>query len=87
VVSAVFPPVPEKYVQDLPHAWIQEDLKAKIKSKRYRFLKRGIEVVKRLGYRKALNLYKANPSRFRALLNVKTAAEGKGKKPLSKEVS
>jgi len=65
---ALFPFILKKYINELPDAWIEEDLEVKGKFKRYRYIKEGIEIVKDLGYQKVLKMYMERPQKFEGLL-------------------
>ena len=47
---------------------LEKDLETKSHSIKFRYLKRGIEVVEELGYQKALHLYQTDPKKFRDML-------------------
>ena len=48
--------------------WIESDLTTKSTMKRYKYLKKGIQVVKGLGIKKSIHLYREDPQAFRDLL-------------------
>jgi len=68
VVRVLFPPILEKYFSHVPKSWVEKDLTEKCRLKRYRYLRKGIGVVRNMGYHKALDLYKTNPVGFYRLL-------------------
>lgn len=68
LVRVLFPPILEKYLSHFPPSWIERDLTEKCRLKRYRYLRKGIGVVRNIGYRNALDLYTRNPVAFYELL-------------------
>jgi hypothetical protein len=48
--------------------WIASDLTAKSAMKRYRYLKKGIQVVEKLGVQESIHIYREDPQAFRDLL-------------------
>jgi hypothetical protein len=48
--------------------WIESDLTAKSSMKRYRYLKKGIQVVEKLGVQESIHMYREDPQAFRDLL-------------------
>jgi hypothetical protein len=48
--------------------WIESDLTTKSTMKRYKYLKKGIQVVEDLGIKKSIHLYREDPQAFRDLL-------------------
>lgn len=68
IVYLLLPPILEDYLSELPESWIDKDRDLKIQYGRYRYLKRGITVVEKLGYQEAIRLYSADPATFRDLL-------------------
>jgi hypothetical protein len=68
LVHSLMPRILDNYLDPLPTVLVEKDLAAKSQSIKYRYLKRGIEVVVDLGYQKALHLYKTDPIKFRDLL-------------------
>jgi len=69
-IYVLLPPIVRKYLSDLPYSWIERDIESKSRLKRYRFLKKGIEVVKNMGYQKALSRYREQPFQFKRLFKV-----------------
>ncbi|MFH1122765.1 MAG: hypothetical protein V1758_03810 [Pseudomonadota bacterium] len=67
-VHSLLPGILKRYLPDLPASMIEEDLDAKRDFKKYRHLKRGVEMVNALGYGKAIELYREDPATFKALL-------------------
>jgi hypothetical protein len=68
LVHAVFPSIVQKYIPDLPASWIESDIETKSEFKKYRYLVKGIDVVKRLGYKKSIEMYQDDPMAFRRLV-------------------
>lgn len=68
LVHTLVPCFLEQCVKNLPYSLIEEDIEAKSRFEQYRYLKKGIEVVKSMGYKKALKMYKTDPIKFRELL-------------------
>ena len=59
-------------LDQLLYPYYKKDIEEKNTFRRYRYLNRGIEVVKGMGYQKALRLYMASPGRFKRLLHEST---------------
>jgi hypothetical protein len=55
-------------ITEFQSTWIESDLATKSTMKRYRYLKKGIQVVEDLGVKKSIHLYRENPHAFRDLL-------------------
>jgi hypothetical protein len=68
LVHCLMPRILDNYLDSVPSRLVAEDLAAKSQLMKYRYLKRGIEVVEDLGYQKALHLYMTDPKRFRDML-------------------
>lgn len=68
LVRVLFPPILEKYFSDLPATWIDRDLKDKSRLERYKYLRKGIGVVRDMGCRRTLDLYNRSPLAFYQLL-------------------
>jgi hypothetical protein len=68
LVNVLLPPVLERYGTPVPIELIDADLKSKGAYRKYRLLKKGIEVVREMGYKASLELYRQQPSKFRELL-------------------
>ena len=68
LVYAVFPSIVQKYIPDLPASWIESDIETKSGFKKYHYLVKGINVVKRLGYKKSIKMYQDDPMAFRRLV-------------------
>jgi hypothetical protein len=68
VLFALLPDIAEKYMKKLSSSMIHEDIEARCDFKKYRHLKKAIELVEEMGYERALRIYKANPVEFKELL-------------------
>jgi hypothetical protein len=67
-VRTLLPDILRNYINDLPESLIEKDLNAKVKIKKYRYLRKGIELVKHKGVLQTLHLYMNNPIEFKKLL-------------------
>lgn len=68
LVHCLMPRILDNYLNTIPSRLVESDLATKSQLTKYRYLKRGIEVVEDLGYQRALHLYKTDPKRFRDML-------------------
>ena len=68
LVHTLLPRILDNYLDFIPPRLVEKDLATKSQKEKYRYLKRGIEIVEVLGYQKALQLYKTDPKRFREML-------------------
>ena len=68
LVYALLPSTVEKYIPDLPDSLIESDIKTKVEFKKYRHLRKGIQIVDQLGYKKSIKMYRDNPMAFHHLL-------------------
>ena len=68
LVYSLLPPILEKKVGMHSQAFISKDIETKSDFTRYRHLKQGIDLVKRMGYKAAIRLYQDDPIAFRSLL-------------------
>jgi hypothetical protein len=68
LVKAILPPFFRKNVTQLPDAFIQKDAEAKLRFKKYRYLQKGVQVVKQMGCEKVIHMYRSDPGAFRRLL-------------------
>jgi hypothetical protein len=68
LVYALLPSTVEKYIPDLPDSLIESDIKTKVEFKKYRHLRKGIQIVDQLGYKKSIKMYRDDPMAFRHLL-------------------
>ncbi len=75
LVHAVFPSIVQKYIPELPASWIESDVETKSTFKKYRYLSNGINIVKRLGYKESIRMYRNNPMAFRRLVMQPTGSD------------
>jgi hypothetical protein len=68
LVNVLLPPVLERYGTPVPAELIDADLKSKGANRKYRLLQRGIEVVREMGYKTSIELYREHPFKFREML-------------------
>ena len=68
LAHCLMPRILDNYLDSVPSRLVEKDLATKSQLMKYKYLKRGIEVVEDLGYQKALHLYMTNPKRFRDML-------------------
>lgn len=68
LVNVLLPPVLERYGAPVPAELIDADLKAKESNRKYRLLQKGIEVVREMGYKNSIELYREQPFKFREML-------------------
>jgi hypothetical protein len=68
LVNVLLPPVLERYGTPIPAELIDADLRTKETNRKYRLLQKGIEVVREMGYKHSIELYREHPSKFREML-------------------
>lgn len=68
LVHALLPGYLRKHVKQLSSSLIKKDLEAKKAFERYRYLRKGISLVEKLGYKRALKTYMADPMAFKKRL-------------------
>jgi len=68
LVNSLLPPILENQVGEIPGDLISRDIETKNKIDKYCYLQQGIRVVRSLGYKASLALYKEDPAAFEALL-------------------
>ncbi|MEE4264752.1 MAG: hypothetical protein V2I56_18860 [Desulfobacteraceae bacterium] len=68
LVHSLMPRILDNYLDRVPSRLVEKDLETKSQLIKFRYLKRGIELVEDLGYQKALHLYKTDPGKFRDML-------------------
>lgn len=68
LVYALFPDFAKQYLRNLPTSLIDEDIETKYSFGKYKYLKRGISLVKSLGYEEVIRMYKEKTEEFTALL-------------------
>ena len=69
LVNELLPGFLAQHVEGFKREWIEDDLNLKQQMDRYRYLEKGIQVVRQLGVSKSLVLYQDNPGRFKFLMN------------------
>ena len=70
LVNIFFPQVVSRYIADFPQSEIEKSVHAKFSMQRYRYLPKGIEVVRNMGFRTAIGIYRRNPEMFREMVAV-----------------
>jgi len=68
LVDIFFPQVVSRYIADFPRAEIEKSVHAKFSMKKYRYLQKGIEVVRAMGFKNAIGIYRRNPEKFRDMV-------------------
>lgn len=68
LVYSLLPAVLEEHMDNLSDVWIEKDIESKSKLRRYRYLRKGIEIVQQLGSLQAVKMYKKDPRIFKNLL-------------------
>jgi len=68
LVYKLLPQFLDKNLPGFPSALIEADLNAKMKRKKYRYLRCGVDLVEKMGFENFLNLYKFDPDALRRLL-------------------
>jgi len=68
LVHSLMPRILDNYLDPIPTVLVEKDLATKSQLVKYRYLKRGIEVVAVLGCQQALHLYRTDPRKFRDML-------------------
>jgi hypothetical protein len=68
LVQALLPEFLNKHLKSLPHSLIAKDIEARSRFEKYKYLRRGIELVKKVGCHTYLKIYAESPRKFRELL-------------------
>jgi hypothetical protein len=68
LVDIFFPRVVSRYIAEFPPAEIKKSVQSKFRIKKYRYLQKGIEVVRNMGSEAAIGMYRRNPRKFRDLV-------------------
>jgi hypothetical protein len=68
LVYSLLPGYLRNHTSHFPPSLVKKDLESKKAFKRYRYLKQGIRVVEKMGYKKALKTYMKNPTAFKRRL-------------------
>ncbi len=69
LVYCLLPPILEKQIGVAPSVFIDRDIETKSGFPKYRHLRQGIELVKRMGHKDAIKTYLGDPVAFRNLLS------------------
>jgi hypothetical protein len=72
LVEIFFPQVVSRYISGFPQAEIKRSVEDKCSLQRYRYLQKGIQVVKMLGYKGAIEIYRQDPAKFRKMVAPET---------------
>ena len=72
---ALLPPFVEKYFDNFPPSLIKQDIESLGSFRQYRLLKKGIELVEDMGYRKTIEIYQEDPGVVKDLLALKRPPE------------
>ena len=72
LVEIFFPQVVSRYITGFPQAEIEQSVRDKCRLQRYRYLQKGIKVVKGMGYKTAIETYRRNPAIFRRMVAPET---------------
>jgi hypothetical protein len=68
LVEIFFPRVVSRYITGFPQAEINRSVHAKCSLQRYRYLQKGIEVVRMMGFKTVIEIYRRNPAMFRQMV-------------------
>lgn len=68
MVQVLVPCFIRSCVPNLPYSFIQEDIESKGELQKYRLLRKGVEIVESMGYKRALKMYSNDPMEFKKLL-------------------
>lgn len=68
LVDIFFPRVVSRYFAEFPPAEIETSVHSKFRIKKYRHLQKGIEIVRNMGSKAAIGMYRRNPGKFRDLV-------------------
>jgi hypothetical protein len=68
LVYSLLPGYLRNHTRHFPRSLIKKDLETKKAFKRYRYLKKGISLVEKMGYKKALKTYMTDPAAFKKRL-------------------
>jgi hypothetical protein len=68
LVHTMLPQFLETHVHNFSNALVEKDIESKMAFHQYRHLKKGIEIVEQMGCRKAVKMYREDPSAFKDLL-------------------
>ncbi|UCD78485.1 MAG: hypothetical protein JSW26_24235 [Desulfobacterales bacterium] len=68
LVDILFPQVASRYIAGFPRTEIEKSVHSKLSIKKYRYLQKGIEVVKAIGFKAAIGIYRRHPEKFRDMV-------------------
>ena len=68
IVANLLPCFFEKYFPNFSYSLLEEDLQSKNRFDKYRYLKKGIGIVEKIGYMKAIKMYQNDTAAFKKLL-------------------
>jgi len=68
IVNELLPSFLKMYITNLPSSLIEEDLQLKNRFKKYKYLQKGVCVVKKIGYMKAIKMYQNNTMAFKKMM-------------------
>jgi hypothetical protein len=68
LVYTILPSIVEKHIHNFPEFLIKADIKNRSKLVKYKYLKKGIKIVERLGFKNSIKMYQDDPLVFRNLL-------------------
>ncbi len=68
LVEIFFPRVVSRYIAGFPPAEIKRSVHAKCSLPRYRYLQKGIDAVRTMGFKTAIGIYRRNPETFRDMV-------------------
>lgn len=68
IVYTILPSIVEKYIHNLPESLVKADIENRSKLNKYKYLKKGMKIVERLGYKNSIKMYQDDPMVFRNLL-------------------
>ena len=77
-----FPQVAHKFLQNYKLSEMRHALNQKVHLQKYRYLKKGIRVIDKLGAGTVLQIYRNNPKRFKELLVAKDAVQALRHRPV-----
>jgi hypothetical protein len=73
LVEIFFPQVVSRYITGFPQAEIKRSVQDKCSLQRYRYLHKGIQVVRMIGFKSAIEIYRQDPAKFRQMVAPDTA--------------
>ncbi len=82
IVANLLPCFLEKYFPNFSYSLLEEDLQSKNRFAKYRYLKKGIGIVEKIGYMKAIKMYQNDTAAFKKLLVDGSIEKKEGLPPL-----